>query len=155
MIQNKTPIEQFKSIYKGNLVDTLFNDVPCIIVSLLTATFSFEKTYPMLRTREEFNSNNHLHHKDSYCTLKEANRVIRALFDVNKYIYYKRSERKKLKDLELEGINIICCKGHYISTNDNEYYSFFNNDNDEVIAIWKLNNFKCKGQNKEVLEENE
>ncbi len=150
MIKNKTPIEQFKSIYKGNLVDTLFNDVPCIIVSLFTATFSFEKTYPVLGTREEFNGNNYPCDEEGYCKLKEANRVIRALFDVNKYIYYKRSERKKLKDLELEGINIICCKGHYISTNDNEYYSFFNNDDDEVIAIWKLNNLKCKKQNNEV-----
>ena len=93
MIKNKTPIEQFKSIYKGNLVDTLFNDVPCIIVSLLTATFSFKKTYPLLGMREEFNSNNYPCNEDGYCTLKEANRVIRALFDANKYIYYSRQAR--------------------------------------------------------------
>ena len=152
MNKNKTPIDQCKSIYNGNLVDNLFDNVPCIIVSLFTATFSFVKTYPVLGMSEDFNGKNYPCNEEGYCTLKEANRVIRVLFDVKKYNYYKRSERKKLKDLELEGINIICCKGHYLSTNDNEYYSFFNNDNDEVIAIWKLNSFKCKKQNKEAMK---
>lgn len=137
-----TPIEQCKRLYKGNLVDTLFDDTPCIFVSLFTATFSIVKTYPVLGFNKNFSGENYPCDENGYCSLKEANRVIRALFDVKKYLYFKRSERKKLGSLELEGVNIVCCKGHYISTNGNEYYSFFNNEDDDVIAIWQLKGLK-------------
>ena len=149
---SKTPIEQFKNVYNGNLIDTLFNNAPCIIVSLFTATFSFTKSYPVLGLDKNFNGDNYPCDKKGYCSLKEANRVIRLLFDVNKYTYYKLNERKKLKDLELKGVNIICCKGHYLSTNNDEYYSFFNNDDDEVVSIWELNSFLIKKEIKEWFE---
>lgn len=133
-----TPIEQFKKVHTGNIIDSLFDNVPCAIVSWFTACFSFTNTYFVLGFYEGVNGENYPCDKEGYCNLKNANRCIRLLFKVKKYTYYKRSERFKLKDLKIDGINIICVNGHYISTNYKEYYSFFDNSNDEVIAIWQL-----------------
>ncbi len=132
-----TPIEQFKREYTGNLCEILC-DQPCAIVSWFTAIFSFKKTYPILGYNKKVSGVNYPCDDKGYCTLYSQNRCIRELFKVKKYTYFKREERKKLKDLNINGINIICVSGHYISTCDNEYYSFFDNDNDDVIAIWEL-----------------
>lgn len=73
---------------------------------------------------------------DGYCTLKEINSCIRKNFKVKKYFYFPRDKRRLLKEIAIPGKAIICVYGHYIYVNEDTYYSFFNNDDDPVVAIW-------------------
>ena len=45
--------------------------------------------------------------------------------------------RKTLKEFHLENA-IVCCYGHFIYLNGDNYYSFFDNENDKVVAVWEL-----------------
>lgn len=76
--------------------------------------------------------------KDGYLTLKNFNRFIRANMSVEKYVYYKRTERKPLKEFHFDGKAMVLVLGHCIYVDKDNYYSFFNNDDDMVVAIWYL-----------------
>lgn len=76
--------------------------------------------------------------KDGYTTLNAANTWIRQNLKVQKRINYRRGERPKLRDLHLDGRGIVCVVGHYIYVDHETYWSFFNNDNDEVVTVWIL-----------------
>ena len=81
--------------------------------------------------------------KDGYCQLTNMMVAIKRHISVIRYRYIKPGSRKKLKDYTLfPGKYIVCVKGHYIYVKDTEYYSFFDNSEDEVIAYWLL-----KGEN--------
>ena len=109
-------------------------DLPCSVVSigcaseLLRGTFDYDK----IRVFSEQASRNY-----NYATLRSVNEQVRRFFQVKKYTYYTRAERRTLK--EFSGINaIICCLGHYLYCNGDTYYSFFDNENDKVVAVWEL-----------------
>lgn len=78
-------------------------------------------------------------HADGYMTLKDQNKFVRQLCKVKKYTYYKRSERPKLKDLHIQGKALVCVYGHFLYLEGETYWSFFNNENDDVVAVWELN----------------
>ena len=42
------------------------------------------------------------------------------------------------EEYDLMGKYIILVKGHYVASWNNTYFSTFNNDNDEVVALWEL-----------------
>lgn len=73
-----------------------------------------------------------------YTRLDAANRLIRKNLSVKKSIEYRRGNRPKLKELHLDGQAIVCVLGHYLYLDRETYYSFFENENDEVIRIWML-----------------
>lgn len=75
---------------------------------------------------------------DGYATLNTANRYIRDNLHVAKRTDYKRGQRPKLKDLHLDGKAVVCVYGHLIYLDHEEYWSFFENENDDVVAVWKL-----------------
>ena len=75
---------------------------------------------------------------DGYATLDEANKYIRAKLKVKKRVYYRRLERPRLKDLHLDGRAIVCVLGHYLYLDHETYYSFFNNEDDQVVTVWVL-----------------
>ncbi len=79
-------------------------------------------------------------HEDGYVTLKDANVLIRKYFKVKRTITYKKSERPKLKDITKGNSEkaIVCVLGHYVYMEGRIYRSFFNNDDDEVVKIWYL-----------------
>ena len=111
-----------------------FLDLPCSVVSIgcasemLRGTFDYDK----IRLFSEQASAN-----DNYATLRSVNEQVRKFFKVKKYTYFTRAERRTLK--EFSGINaIVCVLGHYLYLNGDTYYSFFNNENDKVVAVWEL-----------------
>lgn len=75
---------------------------------------------------------------DGYMTLNAMNQYIRANLQVKKRIDYKRGQRPLLKDLQIDGKAIVCVFGHYVFVDKDVYYSFFDDDNDEVVAVWIL-----------------
>ena len=117
-----------KSFYEG---------LPCSVVSigcaseLLHGSFDYGK----IKAFSEMASAN-----DNYATLRSVNEQVRKFFDVKKYTYYTRAERKTLKDFRGEGRAIICVLGHFIFADFTQdcYYSYFDNLNDKVVAVWEL-----------------
>lgn len=74
-----------------------------------------------------------------YCQLRNMDMAIRNHFSVVHYQYIRPEKRKKLGEyITFPGLYIVCVKGHYIFIQDKDYYSFFNNLDDEVVAYWKL-----------------
>jgi len=104
-------------------------DSPCGIVSLGTALELFGKTEQLeLKTRD-----------DGYATLREMSSRVKEHFH-GLYRYYKRDERPYLRELNGTGIAIVCVLGHFVTVDfDKGYvYSFFDNLNDKVVAVWQL-----------------
>jgi hypothetical protein len=75
---------------------------------------------------------------EGYATLDAANKFIRTNLDVKKNTKYRRGERPLLKDLHLDGKAIVCVKGHYLYLDHETYYSFFDNEDDDVVSVWQL-----------------
>ncbi len=77
---------------------------------------------------------------DGYLTLDNANRFIRTFLDVKKKVYYKRNERFTLQEFleQNEEKCCVCVLGHFIYVNGHDYWSFFDNELDKVVAIWFL-----------------
>ena len=77
---------------------------------------------------------------DGYLTLENANKFIRQFLPIRKKQYFKRSERFTLREF-LENNTEKCCVcvyGHFIYVNEQDYWSFFNNEDDKVVCIWYL-----------------
>lgn len=75
-----------------------------------------------------------------WATLRILNRFVRDNLPVRKQVYYKRGERIKLRDFlktntELAG---VCVLGHFIYVKGNDYWSYFNNLDDDVVCIWYI-----------------
>ena len=100
-------------------------NLPCSVVAVSCALDSVPKDLPELKP-------------DGYATLKAANKFIRKHLDVQKYVSFKRFARPKLKDIVFESEAIVCILGHFIYVKQDIYYSFFDNDNDPIVAIWFL-----------------
>lgn len=99
---------------------------PCLVVALRTALSPSRPVgQPVLKN-------------GAYATLASANKWIRENVVVKKRTNYKRGERPKLKDLHLDGLAIVCVLGHYIFLDHETYYSFFENEEDDVVTVWEL-----------------
>ena len=75
---------------------------------------------------------------DGYATLNAANRYIRDNLDIAKRTDYKRGQRPMLKNLHLDGKAVVCVYGHLIFVDHESYWSFFENEDDDVVAVWRL-----------------
>lgn len=75
---------------------------------------------------------------DGWMTLQGMNKFVRANLPVKKYLYFKRGERTKLKDFIFTDNAVVMVLGHSIYVEGNTYYSFFDNSNDDVVAVWYL-----------------
>ncbi len=106
--------------------DDRLMEFPCSVVAVSTAKHML--TLPLY----EYPVSN------GYFTLKQMNAFVRENFEVSKRTDYRQGERPKLKDLELVGSAIICVLGHFIYADGTNYYSFFNNDNDDVVTVWNI-----------------
>ena len=108
--------------------DSLVN-MPCSVVAVTCAA----KTTPM-------GLSDYLDklRDDGYASLDRANRFIRDNVRVKKRINYVRSERVKLKDLHLDGEAVVCVKGHFLYLDHETYWSFFDNENDDVVTVWLM-----------------
>jgi len=73
-------------------------------------------------------------------TLQQLNGYVREHLKVKKKVYYRRAERFKLRDFLAGNTDraVIVVLGHAIYANGQDYWSFFKNENDEVVCIWYL-----------------
>ncbi|MBR5178950.1 MAG: hypothetical protein IKW90_09165 [Lachnospiraceae bacterium] len=113
----------------------VFHSLPCSIVSVGCALgFSRDKT---IEKAEEIGLKD-----DGYLTLENMNKFIRSLLSVQKKEYYKRGTRPLLEEF-LRGNKkraVVCLLGHYVYVDKENYYSFFQNERDEVVCVWWLKN---------------
>lgn len=109
-------------------------DLPCSVVSIGCASEKIKGSfdYDKLKLFSEQTKAN-----DNYATLKSVNEQIHRFFNVRRYTYYSRAERKLLKQIIL-GNAIVCVYGHFIFVSGDDYYSYFDNENDKVVAVWEL-----------------
>ena len=101
---------------------------PCSVVAVTMAKRKRGEEpigYPLLR-------------EDGYASLYVSNQYIRLNFPVKKRTDYKKADRPKLKDLHIEKTAIVCVLGHLIYVDGDTYYSFFDNNEDSVVAVWEL-----------------
>ena len=112
-------------------------DLPCSVVSIGCASETLHGIFDYVKIKafsEQASAN------DNYATLRSVNEQVRKFFNVKKYTYYTREQRRTLKEFRGEGRAIICCYGHFIFADFTQdcYYSYFDNDNDKVVAVWEL-----------------
>ena len=125
-----------------------YNGLPCIYVAIDQAYKSFGKEFPARKMLEfPLFKNNELFDKNGYCSLRKARECINYLFKVKSYKFIKGKRRKPLKEYDLIGKYIILVKGHYVASWNNIYFSLFNNDNDEVVALWELEDVDDEKEN--------
>ncbi len=80
-------------------------------------------------------------HKDGYLSLKGMEALILAHRAVDCKAYYKGGQRPTLKEFMARNKGrkaIICLLGHFVYFDGNDYYSYFFNDNDDVVQAWFL-----------------
>lgn len=78
--------------------------------------------------------------QDGWASMKILNQYVRTHLPIKKQVYYKRGERFKLRDF-LENNDTqagVCVYGHFIYVNGKDYWSFFDNRNDDVVCIWYI-----------------
>ena len=110
-------------------------DLPCSVVSIGCASEALHGSfdYGKIKAFSEQASAN-----DNYATLRSVNEQVRKFFNVKKYTYYTRAERKTLKEWACGKTAIVCTYGHFIFTFGDSYYSYFDNLNDKVVAVWEI-----------------
>lgn len=109
--------------------DCFCEGLPCSVVAVYCALGSFPEN-----TREYIASLR----ADGYATLAKSNRFIRDNLEVKKRVDYKRGQRPKLKDLNLDGAALVCVYGHLVYVDGDRYWSFFDNEDDDVVTVWYL-----------------
>ena len=77
---------------------------------------------------------------DGYLRLRDMNQFAREYLPIAKRIDFKKNERPQLKEFlqTNETRCCICVLGHYLYADTQTYWSFFDNDDDKVIAVWYL-----------------
>ena len=108
-----------------------YEDQPCSCVSVGCA---FEDT---------FGKDYHINlpdgvREDGYLTLDNMNAFIRSVLPIKKKVYFKRSERIPLKEFleSNKGRCVVCVLGHFIYVNGDNYWSYFDNEDDDVVCVW-------------------
>ena len=107
--------------------DEMFQDLPCAIVAVGTAMGKMPPKPEALKA-------------DGYLTLVGMDRYCRSLLRVKSKVQYRRNCRPTLRDfLEVNKDKaIVCVLGHFLYADRNTYWSFLRNANDQVVAVWYL-----------------
>lgn len=128
---------------------SIYEGVPCSLVALRIAADHYRLLAEMRKVeferKDDFcrildNSGAKLH-ADGYCPLSEFNKMVRYVFPKELIIKrqdFRRGERPALKDMVFTTNALACVKGHFVFVEKDGYWSFFDNDNDEIVAMWLL-----------------
>ena len=108
--------------------DQFLSGMPCSIVAVACAKGEMPDITEYSRKLKS----------DGYASLNVANRFIRDNLDIRKRTDYKRGQRPKLKDLHLKGKAVVCVYGHLIYLDGETYWSFFDNEDDDVVTVWLI-----------------
>lgn len=111
----------------------IYNCMPCSYVSVGVA---YENLYGKSFEFEELDE----YREDGYLNLDDMNKFIRSKLPIKKKVYYKRTERITLKEFISTNSErcVVCVLGHYLYVEDKSYWSFFDNDEDEVVCVWYI-----------------
>ena len=112
---------------KKNIPPSYLNGYPCSVVAVACALGRMPDGVPGYLQKLK---------ADGYAPLNTANRFIRDNLPIRKRIDYRRGQRPKLRDLHLDGKAIVCVYGHLIYLDHESYWSFFDNEKDDVVAVW-------------------
>ena len=95
-----------------------FQGLPCSYVSIGCA---YEEVYNRRFNEPMFTGFG----KNGYLSLDRANKYIRCYFPIKKKVYYKKVERKPLKDFLKNNQErcIVCVLGHFIKCERKTHYS--------------------------------
>lgn len=110
---------------KRNIPGSEYRGLPCSMVAVGCAKGGTPMDLPDLKN-------------DGYATLAAMNKFVRANLGVKRQVKFRRGERPKLKDLHFDGRAIVCVLGHYLYLDHEDYWSFFKNGQDDVVALWEL-----------------
>lgn len=115
--------------------DEKYDGIPCSQVAVGCA---YEKTFDKKLSHTVTVK---LRDSEGYATLDAVNKTIRSLISVKKKVYFKRTERFALKDFLKDNKEkcIVCVFGHYVFVDEEDYYSFFENEDDMVVCVWYIN----------------
>lgn len=82
--------------------------------------------------------------ENGYLSLDSANKYIRQYLPVKKKQYFKQGERMTLENFmkDNEQKCCVCVYGHFIYVDGKNYWSFFDNEDDDVICVWYLKDAK-------------
>ena len=108
---------------------SIYNGFPCSFVAVGCAVG--EKNEDLMKLANGLKD-------DGYLSLDNMNKYIRSLLPIQKKQYFKRGERPILKDLleNNERKAVVCLLGHYVYIDGKDYWSFFENEYDDVVCIW-------------------
>lgn len=83
---------------------------------------------------------------DGYLSLDDANKFIRAHLMVRKKVYFRKNERITLREFLAKNTEAccVCVYGHFIYVNGKDYWSFFDNEDDQVVCVWYLRRYGGK-----------
>ena len=75
-----------------------------------------------------------------WATLDILNRYVRQHLPIKRKIYYRRSERFKLRNFLEQNKEraVVCVYGHAIYVDGENYWSFFKNLDDDIVCIWYI-----------------
>lgn len=109
-----------------------YRDFPCSVIAICCGLKGYSNELDSLYAEAKQN--------DNYASLQRVNREIKKLLKVKQYTYYTREQRIPFKMYHGKGRAIVCVYGHYIYVDfdKNCYWSFFDNLNDKVVAVWEL-----------------
>ena len=118
---------------KRILPDNVYLDLPCSMVAVGCALKTTDKAV-VRGLKSEFLKS------DGYLSLDGMNRLVRAHMAVIRRENFKRGERPNLRDFchSYSGRAILCLLGHFVYVEGGNYYSFFFNGDDPVVAAWYL-----------------
>jgi hypothetical protein len=116
--------------------DPKFDGLPCSVVGTGTAYEYLTGSYFSTASR---NMPYGLK-PDGYLSLDLEDKYIRRFLTVKRKKYYKKDERMTLSDFLLgyKGPAAICVLGHFLFAVNGDYWSFFDNELDEVVCVWYL-----------------
>ena len=143
-VQCKTPLTQ---IPPSNLWENVhiparfFENRPCSVVAINCALKDFGKIDDDLTDLSDIVEIN----ENGYLSIANMDKVVKHFFTTAKKRYFGKKDRISLfshhwyYDTFANKRAIVCVEGHYLYITNYNYYSYFNNTNDLVVAIWFLN----------------
>ena len=124
--------------------DKIFDNFPCTIVATATALIETKDLTPRKALKQVVDKViEDDYHRNGYLSLQNTNKLVRSLLKIKRsgYRYFKRDERLELKAWQIfypEGKYIVMVYGHCIFVDKDNYYSFFDNEDDPVVAYWQI-----------------
>ena len=117
-----------------------YDDLPCSIVAVGCALGYTDSASVMALNAVGL-------HKDGYLSLQNMERLIKANFEVDCKVYFKRGSRPTLEEFAERRMGlraIVCLEGHFVYFDGENYYSFFENSKDRVVQAWYVEGKRCK-----------